>query len=299
MKNESYNLGFVAFNNPRDVESMIVSLKKWQPRGLNRCLLVDNSTDDSARKAIDAATKSAGWGYVAKENAGFGAGVNELVSMSSNCSVMIILNLDISFCSEPPFLRMTQAIVEESFSLVGTSLLNEYEHPVAGRLPPFSVKMLTFDFLAANQENLIVDQSGKKIHDWCGAVHGACFAVKTEDFIRVGGLDEKLFLYAEEFDLQIKLAKSLKRIGFMSSHSIVHHSEGKVNKENGFLNTYNLRYLAMRERKIILFVFFTFRLMRILFKLNLEGKKPWLSVVRFDLPRQDLLNKLSNQIHAN
>ena len=298
MNNELYNLGFVAFNNPRDVESMIVSVNKWHPRGLNRCILVDNSTDDSARRAIDAATKTAGWEYVARENGGFGAGVNELVSMSSNCSVIIILNLDIHFCSDPPFLEMTQAIVNGSFSLVGTSLLNEHGHAVAGRLPPFSIKMLTYNFQTANQENLVVDHSGNEVHDWYGAVHGACFAVKTEDFIRVGGLDEKLFLYAEEFDLQIKLAKSSKRIGFMSSHSIVHHSEGKVSEGNGFLNTYNLRYLALRERKMILFTFFTVRLMKILLRLDSEGQKPWLSVVRFDLPRQDLLYKLSNPING-
>ena len=81
MKNESYNLGFVAFNNPHGVESMIVSLKKWQPRGLNRCLLVDIPTDDSARKAIEATTKSAGWGYRRKMQAS--GRVNKVVSMSS------------------------------------------------------------------------------------------------------------------------------------------------------------------------------------------------------------------------
>lgn len=294
----NYNLGFVAFNNPEDVESMIVSIRRWQPKGLNRCLLVDHSTDDSAKFALEAAAKSAGWTHVANENGGFGAGVNKLVLMSCDCEVLVVLNLDVHFCHHPPFLEMTKAIVQDSFSLVGTTLLNEKRLEVAGRLPPFSIEMLWYNFRSANQRRLSSGQLVAGVQAWHGAVHGACFAVQTEDFTGVGGLDEKLFLYAEEFDLHTKLTALSKRIGFVPSHSIVHHSEGKVSRENSFLNAYNLRYLAIRERRPLLFVYFTLQLVKMLFKIETNQRKLLVSLFRFDINRQSLLQKLSQPSHA-
>jgi GT2 family glycosyltransferase len=291
MSLSNYNLGFVAFNNPQEVESMIVSIQNCQPEGLKYCLLVDHSTDDSAKNSIDSATKLAGWTYAAKENRGFGAGVNELVSISQGCEVLIVLNLDVYFCSMPPFLEMSNAITIDSFSLVGTSLLNEKKHAVAGRLPPFSNKLLTHDFQesAQGQDS---DQSFGAIEAWSGAVHGACFAIKTDDFESVGGLDERLFLYAEEFDLQIKLMRFSKRIGFVPSHSIIHHSEGKVSRNNAFLNTYNLRYLASRERKPLLCLLFTLQLVRMLLRIKPKMHKLWISIFCSDLDRRVMLQYL-------
>lgn len=298
MSSTNYNLGFVAFNNPEDVESMIVSIRRWQPKGLIRCLLVDHSTEDSSKFAIESAAKSAGWIHVAIENRGFGAGVNKLVSMSCDCEVLVVLNLDVYFCRHPPFSEMTKAIVQDSFSMVGTTLLNEKRLEVAGRLPPLSIDMLWYNFRTAHQGLLSSVQPVGGVQVWNGAVHGACFAVNTEDFTEVGGFDEKLFLYAEEFDLHTKLTALSKHIGFVPSHSIVHRSEGKVNRENAFLNAYNLRYLAMRDRRPILFVYFTLQLVKMLFKMEAQEKKLWASLFIIDINRKALLRKMSQSSHA-
>jgi GT2 family glycosyltransferase len=290
-----YNLGFVAFNNLMDVESMIVSIRKWRPEGLKRCLLVDHSSDDSIRTAIEAAVFTAGWAYVAKENGGFGAGVNELVLMSSDCVVLVVLNLDIHFRNKPPFLEMTSAIVHGAFSLVGTSLLNALGLEAAGRLPPFSEEMLFWTWRTARQSTSHSIQSLGRVEKWHGAVHGACFAIYTEDFRRVGGLDENLFLYAEEFDLQIKLSRFSKHIGFVTNNSIVHRSEGVVNENNSVLNAYNLRYLAIRERKIVLSLYFTLLLVKLIFGMDSNVRKPWMIIYRVDLNRKAIVQQLSQQ----
>ena len=287
-----YNLGFVAFNNPEDVECMITSIQEWQLEGLKRCLVVDHSTDEVARNAIETVVKIAGWTYFSEENGGFGAGVNQLAAMSSDQDVLIVLNLDVRFCSLPPFAEMSRAIVQDSFSLVGTSLLNEEKQVVAGRLPPFSLKMLTFNFESANQGILKLQQACFGVQDWHGAVHGACFAIQIQDFISVGGLDENFFLYAEEFDLQTKLKKFSRRIGFIDSRSIVHHSEGKVSLKSAILNAFNLRYLAFRERRTTLFIYFTMQLIKLLFRIESRQPKPWAAVVRFNFNRKVLWQKL-------
>ena len=287
-----YNLGFVAFNNPEDVECMITSIQEWQLEGLKRCLVVDHSTDEVTRNAIETVVKVAGWTYFAEENGGFGAGVNQLAAMSSDQDVLIVLNLDVRFCSLPPFAEMSRAIVQDSFSLVGTSLLNEEKQVVAGRLPPFSLKMLTFNFKSANQRISKLQHPCLGVQDWHGAVHGACFAIQIQDFISVGGLDENFFLYAEEFDLQTKLKKFSRRIGFIDSRSIVHHSEGKVSLKSAILNTFNLRYLAFRERRTTLFIYFTMQLIKLLFRIESRQPKPWVAVFRFNFNRKVLWQKL-------
>lgn len=288
-----YNLGFVAFNNPADVECMITSIQEWELKGLNRCLVVDHSTDEVARKAIETVAQVAGWTYLAEENGGFGAGVNQLAAMSSDRDVLIVLNLDVRFCSLPPFVEMSRAIVQDSFSLVGTSLLNEERQVVAGRLPPFSLAMLTFNFKSANQGISKMQHPCLGVQDWHGAVHGACFAIQIKDFVSVGGLDENFFLYAEEFDLQTKLKKFSRRIGFIDSRSIVHHSEGRVNLKSAILNAFNLRYLALRERRVILFIHFTMQLIKLLCRIESRQQTPWAAVVRFNLNRKVLWQKLS------
>jgi GT2 family glycosyltransferase len=289
---QEYNLGCVAFNNLSDVEAMIDAIRRWQPIGLRRCLLVNHSTDDSVRSAIGEAAISAGWSYVAQENRGFGAGVNKLVSMSSDSKVLIVVNLDVHFCGEPPFLDMTKAVVRGSYSLVGTSLINEQGLEMAGRLPPFSEELLLWRFRSSKKNKSYPVHLSGKVEKWRGAVHGACFAIETEDFISVGGLDEKLFLYAEEFDLQAKLARFSKQIGFVSSKSIVHHSEGIVNRRNTVLNTYNLRYLAIRERKIFLSLYFTLLLVKILFESNFFNRRSWRMIFQCDINRKELLKQL-------
>lgn len=298
MTNENFNLGFVAFNNPQDVEDMIVSLKNWHFEGLNRCLLVDHSTIAVAKAAIENASRTAGWKYISNENRGFGAGVNTLVSMSSDSDVLISLNLDVRFCRKPPFSEMAHAINHDAFSLVGTSLLDTFEHPAAGRLPPLSSKMLLNNYAKQPPLSKRSHKIQERVHDWQGAVHGACFAVKTQDFQSVGGIDERLFLYAEEFDLQSKFAHHSKSIGFIESDSIVHHSEGNLSWPKEFINTYNLRYLAMRERKIGLLIYYSLSLLNCTLKLRTLKSTPWISLLFLDLDRQAILRELE-QLFAN
>ena len=100
---------------------------------------------------------------------------------------------------------------------------------------------------------------------WRGAVHGACFAIHIPKFHQVGGFDESLFLYGEEFDLAVKYESAGMRMAFLVSSSIEHASEGRLDTKKQMLNMYNLRYLAWRERRWILSFVFTVRLLIFVF----------------------------------
>lgn len=249
-----YNLGFVAFNNTKDVKAMLASLEKWSPPGLHQCLMVDHSTDDLARESHQNMTQKAGWEYVAQPNLGFGAGVNRLASMSEDQEVLVVLNLDVSFRERPPFDLMAEAIAKGGFSLVGTSLVDANGIRVAGRLPSFSLALLRHDFHRDLDREAQNTKNWGETRVWRGGVHGACFAVRVVDFVSVGGFDEKLFLYGEEFDISVKMANAHKTTGFVVSNSLVHKSEGEFDQMKSAQNTKNLIYLARRERRPLLFV---------------------------------------------
>lgn len=252
MKTVRYNLGFVAFNNTKEVKEMISSLERWSPPGLHRCFLVDHSTQVEAQEVIQRMTQEAGWEYVTQLNLGFGAGVNRLATMSNNQEVLVVLNLDVSFLEVPPFHLMAESIMKGGFSLVGTNMLNELGARVAGRLPGLRLGMLSHDYQRDMDKDSPAALCWQDAMVWNGSVHGGCFAVRVNHFVDIGGVDENLFMYAEEFDLFTKFQKSKRLIGFLCSDAIVHVSEGKLHPQKQFLNRYNLRYLAWREGKWML-----------------------------------------------
>ena len=285
-----FNLGCVAYNNSADFREMILSLEQWAPKGLNRCLLVDNSTDSSAKTLNFQMAVEAGWEYFGQSNMGFGSGVNRLVSMSHDEEVLVVLNLDVSFKEPPPFYIMTEAIQRGAFSCVGTSMLDDSGTRVAGRLPRLGVTMFLHDFGRDLDEGACVGSSWQDVMAWDGAVHGGCFAVRVEDFRHVDGIDEALFLYAEEFDLSVKFRRVQYNTGFLVSNAIIHASEGVARPEKQFLNRYNLRFLAKRERLWVLFFALTLLLWFDLLRLRrLRHFKTLLSV---NIPRPDLLEQL-------
>lgn len=285
-----YNLGFVAFNNTKDVKAMLASLEKWSPPGLHQCLMVDHSTEVVAREIHQSMTQKAGWEYVAQPNLGFGGGVNRLASMSEEEEVLVVLNLDVSFREKPPFHLMAAAIMEAGFSWVGTSMLNGSGARVAGRLPGLTWDVLTHDYQRDMDEDSADALSWHDVKVWDGAVHGGCFAVRVKDFVEVGGVDKNLFLYSEEFDLFAKFKKANKDIGFLVSSAIVHVSEGEFDPQKQLLNRYNLRYLAWREREWRLWLVFSLLLCSDIVRFA-DGFR--LQPLLFNnLPRQALLNEL-------
>lgn len=57
-------------------------------------------------------------------------------------------------------------------------------------------------------------------------ISGSCFALRREDYRAIGGCDEKLFLYFEEFDLAQRTHTDLdKQVYFLSSTSIIHYGQ--------------------------------------------------------------------------
>ena len=77
---------------------------------------------------------------------------------------------------------------------------------------------------------------------------GAAFAVKREVFARIGGFDERFFMYAEDVDLSWRIRSFGYRLQYVPDSVIVHHAYQKpgeikpVQYVHGLVNHLYLRY---------------------------------------------------------
>lgn len=256
-----FSIGFVAFNNADDVQSMVDYLEDWNCENVSEYLLVDHSSHSVSREAIQEITKKAGWGYCPRPNLGFGAGVNAICSMCTGNRVLVMANLDVKIKGPPPFFIMAEAVLNQGYTLVGTSLLDANRNPSSGRLPAWGWSVVSWDY--KRDHSLIRDLSGElhseAVIPWSGSVHGGCFALDVSVWDKFGGLDENLFLYGEEFDLSMKVKRAGGRIGFLDGQSISHRSEGNATLLHKVANMYNMKYLASRESMSGLTYYFMMR----------------------------------------
>lgn len=63
---------------------------------------------------------------------------------------------------------------------------------------------------------------------WVETVSGFAWAARLEVFERLGGFDEKLFLYFEEQDMSLQLLKAGFKIRYLAGVRILHHGAQSV-----------------------------------------------------------------------
>jgi len=62
------------------------------------------------------------------------------------------------------------------------------------------------------------------------AIAGSFFIIRTEDFMQVGGFDEKIFLYYEETVLGIKLKQINKKLAILKNEKFIHNHSSSISK---------------------------------------------------------------------
>lgn len=62
------------------------------------------------------------------------------------------------------------------------------------------------------------------------AMAGSFFIIRTEDFMQVGGFDEKIFLYYEETVLGIKLKQINKKLAILKNEKFIHNHSSSISK---------------------------------------------------------------------
>jgi GT2 family glycosyltransferase len=153
------------------------------------------------------------------QNIGFGAGVN-LGAKSASGQYLFLLNPDAEIIS----LSVQDALAEfennPQLAILGAKVLDEkgrVQDWIAGeKITPWRIMK---NNLGLNQNRFIAKQKNKLSVDW---VSGGAMLVRKDVFQKLGGFDEKFFLYFEDVDLCLRTKKLGYEIAYYPELTVKH-----------------------------------------------------------------------------
>jgi len=156
-----------------------------------------------------------------KENIGFGPANNQAVKLAKS-DYLLLLNSDIIVLNAAikklyNFYKQN----EKLFNFLGGKLLNKNNTPQASCGPMYTLPMIFAHlFLRGDYWGLTRYSPNKtKEVDW---ISGACILTKKEYFEKLGGFDEKIFMYMEEIDLFYRAKKQGFKVFFYPEAQFIH-----------------------------------------------------------------------------
>lgn len=216
----------VTFNSAADIERCLRSIVDHPPRRAIEIIVVDNgSTDDTVARALGASPLVVV--DAAPTNLGFGAANNRAARRATG-RVLVFLNPD-AIVTPGVIDRLCDTLDDDpTVTAVGPRLVDD-----AGRAE-LSFGAVPSPLAEWRQKRLVQGSargdtqiaravermtSESKDVDW---VSGACLACRAEDFRRVGGFDERFFMYLEDVDLCVSLRHAGGRVRFDATQTVTH-----------------------------------------------------------------------------
>jgi len=183
-------------------------------------------------------------------NLGFAKGNNIGIKVAKGEYIML-LNSD-TIVKPGALEKLTRFLDKnQEFAIAGPRLLNQDEtsQPNCGRFPGLLVSfvMLFKEHLGGSDFVRCSPKESKKV-DW---LMGSAFVARSEVFEKVGGLDEKLFMYMEEVEWFYRAKKAAFKAYFLKEAEIIHLGRGssKSGKREPILNIYRGLIYYYRKHK--------------------------------------------------
>jgi len=218
----SYNTEKITLNC---IKSIIKSLKNSSLK--YEIIIFDNASKDNsvfAIKNLKSKIKDNNLKIILienKKNIGFGAANNQAVKIAKS-DYLLFLNSDIIVLNSAiekmyNFYKKNQKML----NFLGGKLLNEdgSSQPSCG--PMYTLPMIFVHLFLRGDYLGLTRYSPNKLKDvdW---VSGACILTKKEHFEKVGGFDEKIFMYMEEIDLFYRAKKIGYKVFFYPEAKFIH-----------------------------------------------------------------------------
>jgi GT2 family glycosyltransferase len=225
----------VTYNNEKTIERCIKSLLKVLPKD-SEIIVFDNASADQTLNKLKNIGNRINL-IESKNNLGYGKG-NNLAAKSAKCEYIFILNPDteikavdfhkiIEFYESDPKIGL---IAPRLMLLTGKVQASVKKMPsVWGAFKEYilGIKYSYSEYYPSGVTPIEVE-----------AAYGAALLIKKSLFEKVGGFDEKYFLYYEDIDLCRKLKKIGKKIFYFPNVEIIHLVGGSKSNQN----RYNLNY---------------------------------------------------------
>lgn len=237
MKNDFAFL-LVTYKNPKDSNRCIQSIiKQAAVSSLKIEILVyDNSPKLSK---YDKKAKVFGTGI----NTGFAYGCNYLAKIAAkSCKNLIFINND--------------AVLEPKFIKNLAKIKQDFDKNIA--LCPLIIdekRLIWFSGATFNRQICRPETSKKNINRRVKSefLTGCCIIVSAKNWIKSGGFDENYFLYYEDVDWSIRVAKSID-LFVDPSLKLMHYTHSSTGHDNGpiqiYFQTRNNLYLAQKLHQL-------------------------------------------------
>lgn len=153
------------------------------------------------------------------ENVGFGRANNQAVKQAKG-EFLLFLNTDTEVLDNA-IEKLVAFARDKTATIIGPKLLNSNRSPQPS-CGPFYTLPVTFAMLFLKGDQLgLTRYSPNEVKevDW---VSGACLCIKKEDFEKIGGFDESIFMYMDEIDFCFRAKKNQTRVVFFPGAEFVH-----------------------------------------------------------------------------
>jgi len=170
-----------------------------------------------------------------KENLGFGGGCN-LGAKSAKGKDLLFLNSDTEVLGKG-FLSMTEFLEKNlEIGILGGKIVNDDGSVQKSCGKFYSLFNLLIALLGLERFGFL--RSSPSVIEKVDWVSGACMMFKENVFVKLGGFDEKMFMYMEDMEICLRA----KEIGFLTYFypdlSLKHKSHGSSNRTFAIINIY-------------------------------------------------------------
>ncbi|MBD3903199.1 glycosyltransferase family 2 protein [Chryseobacterium sp. Ch-15] len=231
----------VNYNVTQLLRNCLFSIEKYAENIDYEVIVIDNkSTDSSWGDLIPEFTKVH---FIAsEENGGFAKANNEAIKKATG-EYVLILNPDTEL--EGFYLKeiLDFADSKTNFGCLGVRMhdakgdfLPESKRSVPDMMNSFE-KLFT-NFKKKNSKSYYRNDVGEYEVAEVEVITGAFFLVKKEVYEKVGGLDERYFMYGEDIDLCYTLLNSGYQNYYYGKSSILHHKGESTVKDEVYLERF-------------------------------------------------------------
>ena len=174
------------------------------------------------------------------ENLGFARG-NNLAARQANGRYILFLNPDTELVTNALYGMFSFLESSAGYGATGCKLIypdGKIQYTCASTFPtPF--RELSFLFLLNRIFPKSKSFSARELDYWdhmdsreVDCLSGACIMAKSELIVKLGGFDEKIFMYSEDLDLCYKILNEGSRIYYLSTEVIMHHEGASSRKKS-------------------------------------------------------------------
>lgn len=222
----SVALLFVTFNSENQICSNLDLLHKVNFK--YEILIVDNNSSDKTLQVIKKSNLSVKLIQNTK-NMGFAKGINLGVKIAKS-EYLLFLNPDVQI-NVVNLEKFISTIDKKDINILGCKILNSDSvvQPSCGKFPtilniiadrvPVINKLFKTELIRQNKY-----YNKEQEPDW---ISGAFFLVRRDVFLKLGGFDERYFMYGEDIDFCYRAKKAGYKILYNPSFEIIHYDMGK------------------------------------------------------------------------